>query len=174
VKDRCEGHRAFDLGPAIGEKWYEGRFDLPYMRDTLLDRGILVDTLETSTTWDRLPALHTAVTAALEGAIRADGLDPLVFCHVSHPYHEGASLYFTFMARQRAGEELAQWARYKRAATDAIVAHGGALSHHHGVGLDHAPWAAEVLGNEGVRWVRALKDAADPAGVMSPGKIIGA
>ena len=173
VKDRCEGHRAFDMGPGIGEKWYEGRFELPYMRDTLLDRGVLVDTLETSATWDRLPGLYQAVIGALTGAIRADGREPLVFCHVSHPYHEGASLYFTFMATQAVGDELGQWARYKRAATDAIIAHGGALSHHHGVGLDHAPWTAQAVGLEGVRWIRALKDVADPDGVMNPGKITG-
>ncbi len=173
VKDRLEGHRAFDMGAGIGEKWYEGRFELPYMRDTLLDRGILVDTLETSATWDRIPALYQGVTDALTGAIAADGLPPLVFCHVSHPYHEGASLYFTFMARQAPDDPLGQWMRYKRAATEAIIAHGGALSHHHGVGLDHAPWTGAAIGAEGVRWLRALKAAADPAGVMNPGKILG-
>lgn len=173
VKDRCEGHRAFDLGPGIGEKWYEGRFELPYLRDTLLDRGILVDTLETSGTWDRLQALYQGVTDALTRAIAADGLSPMVFCHVSHPYHEGASLYFTFMAKQDAADPLGQWARYKRAATEAIIAHGGALSHHHGIGLDHAPWTPAAIGGEGVRWLRALKASADPGGVMNPGKILG-
>jgi alkyldihydroxyacetonephosphate synthase len=146
---------------------------MPYLRDTLMDRGVFVDTLETSTTWAQVPALYDAVVAALETAIRADGLEPMVLCHVSHPYHTGASLYFTFCAKQLAGDELAQWARYKRAATDAIVANGGALSHHHSVGLDHAPWAPEVLGDEGVRMLRGLKGAVDPHGVMNPGKIIG-
>ena len=133
---------------------------------------MLVDTLETSTTWERLPALYAAVIGALETAIRADGLDPLVYCHVSHPYHVGASLYFTFMAKQIEGDELAQWARYKRAASDAIAAAGGALSHHHGVGLDHAPWAPDALGAEGMRMLRGLKTAIDPAGVMNPGKLL--
>jgi len=173
VRDRCESHRAFDLGPGFGEKWFEGRFELPYLRDTMLDRGILIDTLETAATWDRIPAVYQGVKDALEGAIAADGLSPLVFCHVSHPYHEGASLYFTFMAIQQAGQELAQWQRYKQAATDALVAAGGALSHHHGLGLDHAPWAAEVLGQAGVRWIEALKAAADPDQVMAPGKLLG-
>lgn len=169
----CEQNHGVNLGHGIGESWYKSRFELPYLRDTLLDRGVLVDTLETSATWEALPALYAAVITALETAIRADGLDPLVYCHVSHPYHVGASLYFTFMAKQIVGDELAQWTRYKRAASEAIAAHGGALSHHHGVGLDHAPWAPDALGAEGMRMLKGLKDAVDPAGVMNPGKIIG-
>jgi alkyldihydroxyacetonephosphate synthase len=173
VMAACEQNRGISLGQGIGDKWYASRFEMPYLRDTLLDRGVFVDTLETSTTWDQVPALYDAVVAALEGAIRADGLAPMVLCHVSHPYHTGASLYFTFCAKQLAGDELAQWARYKRAATEAIVAHGGSLSHHHSVGLDHAPWAPAVLGDEGIRMLRGLKDTVDPQGVMNPGKIIG-
>lgn len=169
----CERERGVSLGHGVADRWYASRFELPYLRDTLLDRGVLVDTLETSGTWTGITALYDAVTSALEGAIRADGLKPLVFCHVSHPYTSGASLYFTFAARQLPGDELAQWARYKRAATEAIVAQGGALSHHHGVGLDHAPWAPAVLGEEGIRWLRGLKATADPQDVMSPGKITG-
>jgi alkyldihydroxyacetonephosphate synthase len=167
----CEQHRGVSLGHAIADRWYRSRFELPYLRDTMLDRGVLVDTLETSGPWSSLGAIYDGVIGALEGAIRADGLDPLVFCHVSHPYAAGASLYFTFMARQLEGQELAQWARYKQAATDALVAAGGALSHHHGVGIDHAPWAPAVLGEQGLAWIRGLKAAADPQGIMGPGRI---
>lgn len=169
----CEQNRAVGLGHGIGAKWYESRFELPYLRDTLMDRGVLVDTLETSATWANFEAVYEATKHALESAIRADGLDPLVFCHLSHPYHVGASLYFTFAAQQLEGHEIEQWARYKRAATEAIVGAGGALSHHHSIGLDHAPWAPAVLGDEGLRMLRGLKATVDPDGLMNPGKIIG-
>ena len=169
----CERNRGVSLGQAIGDRWYESRFELPYMRDTLMDRGVLVDTLETSTTWANLPALYEAVRSALDGAIRKDGLSPMIFCHISHPYHTGASLYFTFAARQIEGDELGQWTRYKRAATDAIIAAGGALSHHHSVGLDHAPWMAGAVGETGLALIRGLKAASDPDEVLNPGKITG-
>jgi alkyldihydroxyacetonephosphate synthase len=168
----CEQQRGVSLGHGIADRWYASRFDLPYLRDTLLDRGILVDTLETSGPWAALPAIYDGVIQALEGAIRADGLDPLVFCHVSHPYAAGASLYFTFAARQQA-PELEQWARYKKAATDALIAAGGSLSHHHGIGIDHAPWAPAVLGQQGLAWIKGIKAAADPDDLMGPGRIIG-
>ncbi|MDB5101334.1 MAG: Alkylglycerone-phosphate synthase [Cyanobacteria bacterium RYN_339] len=169
----CELQRGVSLGHAIADRWYASRFDLPYLRDTMLDRGVMVDTLETSGLWANVPAIYEAVIKALEGAISADGLDPLVFCHVSHPYAAGASLYFTFAARQQLGQELEQWARYKRAATDALLAAGGSLSHHHGVGIDHAPWAREVLGDQGLAWIKGVKAAADPDDIMGPGRIIG-
>lgn len=168
----CEQHRAVSLGHAIGERWYETRFELPYLRDTLMDRGVLVDTLETSTRWENLQPLYRAVREALEGAIRADGLQPLVFCHISHPYHTGASLYFTFAAKEL-DDPIAQWSRYKRAASEAILAHGGAISHHHSVGLDHAPYMRALIGEEGERWIRGVKAAVDPQDVLNPGKILG-
>jgi alkyldihydroxyacetonephosphate synthase len=93
-------------------------------------------------------------------------------CHVSHLYETGASLYFTFVARQREGEETAQWLDAKRAASDAIVAGGGTITHHHAVGRDHLPWMAEEIGRHGVDALRALKEELDPAGIMNPGKLL--
>ena len=93
--------------------------------------GVLVETLETATTWSRLQELYTAVGDALRGALSARGTDALVMCHVSHLYRSGASLYFSFFARQERGAELEQWRAAKTAACDAIVAHGGTITHHH-------------------------------------------
>ena len=114
-----------------GREWVASRFAGPYLRDALMDRGVLVETLETATSWTNLAALHGAVRAALG--------DVLVGCHVSHLYATGASLYFTVFARA-ADDPAAQWRSLKAAATDAIVGAGGTLTHHHAVGRDHARW----------------------------------
>ncbi|HEY9856731.1 MAG TPA: FAD-binding oxidoreductase [Stenomitos sp.] len=164
---------ALSLGASVGRSWFKSRFDLPYLRDTLLDRGVMVDTLETATEWANLPALYQAVDRALREAIAGSGVAPFVMCHVSHAYHDGASLYFTFAGRQLPGRELEQWADAKRVATDCLVRNGGALSHHHAIGLDHAPWMREYVGSIGIDALAALKDAFDPTGYMNPGKLFG-
>ena len=144
-----------------------------YLRDELLTHGVMVETLETATQWSRLEQLRDGVAAAIEGALRARGTPGLVSCHVSHVYDSGASLYFTFLARQREGEEIAQWREVKEAATRAILEGGGTLTHHHAVGRDHAPWLLEEVGEGGVAAIRALKAQLDPAGIMNPGKLVG-
>ena len=94
-----------------------------------------------------------------------------VMAHLSHSYRDGASIYYTFLARQWEGREIEQWERVKAAATQAIVDAGGALSHHHGIGSDHRPWMGAYLGPGGARALGALKDAFDPRGIMNPGKL---
>jgi alkyldihydroxyacetonephosphate synthase len=96
----------------------------------------------------------------------------LVGCHVSHLYPTGASLYFTALGRRDADDPVAQWRAAKTAATDAIVAAGGTLTHHHAVGRDHTPWLAAEVGDLGVELLRAVKERCDPAGVMNPGKLL--
>ena len=168
----CAAQGAFHLGRSPGEAWYAERFALPYLRDILLDRGVLVDTLETATTWDNLLPLYGAVGQAIAEAIEAEGVPPLVMCHVSHAYSDGASLYYTFLARQVTGREIAQWELIKRRVTEAIMQQGGTLSHHHGVGHDHRPWLEQEHGPLGVAALRALKRTFDPHGVMNPGKLV--
>jgi alkyldihydroxyacetonephosphate synthase len=165
-------HGAVALGTQVGHAWEHGRFHAPYLRDELLAHGVMVETLETATTWDRLPELHDAVAAALDGALRGRGTPPVVMAHVSHVYRAGASLYFTFVARQEAGAELEQWHAAKAAASDAILAHGGTITHHHAVGRDHAPWLPAEVGELGVELLRAAKATLDPAGIMNPGKLV--
>jgi alkyldihydroxyacetonephosphate synthase len=157
------------LGEEPGRAWVAGRFHAPYLRDAMLDVGVLVETLETATFWSRLPALYTAVTAAVTRALEGDS--PLVLCHVSHVYETGASLYFTVAARQR-GDGLGQWAAAKSAASDAIIAAGATITHHHAVGRDHRPWLAEEIGPVGVEMLRAVKERLDPHGVLNPGVLI--
>lgn len=155
------------LGEAPARAWEHGRFNAPYLRDSLLSAGALCETLETATDWRRLADLRLAVTSALTTALPG----ALVLCHISHVYPTGASLYFTVVAAL--GEEpLARWAVAKRAAGDAIVTNGATITHHHAVGADHRPWMAEEIGELGVRILRAVKAELDPAGILNPGKLI--
>ena len=165
-------HGAVALGQSGGRSWEHGRFQGPYLRDELMDRGYFVETLETSHTWSRLDELYRAVGAALSGAMQGQGTPGIVMCHVSHAYRDGASLYFTFISRALPGEELEQWRAVKTAACEAIVGAEGTITHHHAVGRDHAPYMGQEVGPVGLEALRALKERLDPAGVMNPGKLI--
>jgi alkyldihydroxyacetonephosphate synthase len=170
-----ELHRggAVYLGQAAGRSWEHGRYQGPYLRDTLMDMGAMVETLETSHTWSELAGLHDAVGGAIRDSLAGQGTPGLVFCHLSHAYADGASLYFTFISRSRQGAEVEQWSQVKRAACEAIVAAGGTITHHHAVGRDHAPYMESEVGATGLDVLRAVKDQLDPAGIMNPGKLLG-
>jgi alkyldihydroxyacetonephosphate synthase len=160
------------LGQAAGRSWEHGRFQGPYLRDTLMGMGAMVETLETSHTWSRLQELHASLGAAIRDSLASQGTPGLVFCHLSHAYADGASLYFTFISRARRGAEVEQWREVKRAASEAIVAAGGTITHHHAVGRDHAPYMEAEVGETGIDVLRAVKEELDPAGIMNPGKLI--
>ncbi len=169
----CRDHGALALGRGVGDSWKRDRFAQPYLRDTLLGVGVMVDTLETATSWSNLLNVYRAMTTAIRGAIRAtDGGPGYVMTHVSHMYEWGASLYTTFLGRQAPGQEIEQWWRVKQAATDAVVAAGGTLSHHHGIARDHAPWLADEIGPVGMSMLRALKETLDPLEMMNPGILL--
>lgn len=165
-------HGAVALGTPIGSAWEHGRFHAPYLRDELLAHGVFVETLETATTWDKLIPLHDAIVTAIDGALRGRGTPPVVMAHVSHVYRAGASLYFTLVARQQEGAELEQWHAAKSAASDAILANGGTITHHHAIGRDHAPWLPTEAGPLGIAVLRAAKATLDPTGIMNPGKLM--
>lgn len=163
---------AVSLGQWPARSWLKGRFSAPYLRDDMLGRGAMIETLETASTWSNLHVLYRAVKKTLTSALASRGTPPRVMCHVSHLYRSGASLYFTFLARQEAGAELDQWRAAKRAAGDAILANGGTITHHHAVGADHAPWMTHEVGELGIEVLRAAKERLDPKGIMNPGKLI--
>ena len=160
------------LGARPGRAWLKGRFAAPYLRDELLDRGAMVETLETAAGWSTLSDVHQAVRRSLRDSLAARGTPPVVMCHVSHLYRSGASLYFTFLARRQLEAPLEQWWAAKRAATDAILAAGATITHHHAVGRDHARWLEAEIGELGVELIRAAKQRLDPAGIMNPGKLL--
>jgi alkyldihydroxyacetonephosphate synthase len=156
------------VGTEPGDKWAHGRFDAPYLRDSMLDVGVLVETLETATFWSNADRLYADVKAALE---RELGQPSIVLCHISHVYETGCSLYFTVAAKE-ADDPLAQWARAKAAASDAMIAAGATITHHHAVGTDHKHWLAEEIGPLGVSVLRAVKADLDPTGILNPGVLI--
>ena len=166
------GAGGLGLGQRIGRAWEQGRYSGPYLRDDLMDHGVLVETVETAASWSRLQPVYGAVRAALQGALAKRGTPPLVLCHVSHLYPTGASLYFTFLASAEPGRELEQWRAAKLAACEAIVGSGATITHHHGVGADHAPYYPAEVGALGIAAVRAVKERLDPKGILNPGKLL--
>ncbi|MEA2196306.1 MAG: alkyldihydroxyacetonephosphate synthase [Solirubrobacteraceae bacterium] len=154
-----------------GEGWLAGRYRGPYLRDGLLDAGALVETLETATFWSGIEALYRAASDALRRSLTEQGTPPLVLCHVSHVYPAGASLYFTVACAQL-DDPVAQWWKAKADASDAILAAGGTISHHHGVGSDHRKWYKREVGELGVAALRAVKAVLDPAGILNPGVLL--
>ncbi|MEA2156023.1 MAG: alkyldihydroxyacetonephosphate synthase [Solirubrobacteraceae bacterium] len=157
-------------GDAVGA-WRTAFFRAPYLRDAFVSIGILSETFETAITWERFGALHAAVTAAAMEAIGAGGR---ITCRISHVYPDGPAPYFTVLAPARRGDELDQWAQIKAAATDALVAAGGTITHHHAIGRDHRPWYDRQRPEPFAAALCAAKAAVDPAGLLNPGVLIDA
>ena len=156
------------LGEEPGRSWVHGRFHAPYLRDSMLDVGVLVETLETATFWSNLDRLYADVKGALEASL---GQPTMVLCHISHVYETGCSLYFTVATRE-GDEPLGRWHAAKAAASDAMIAAGATITHHHAVGTDHKPWLAREIGPVGVSILRAVKADLDPTGILNPGVLI--
>jgi alkyldihydroxyacetonephosphate synthase len=166
------GAGGLSLGTGPGRAWHRGRFEGPYLRDALLDRGVMAETLETAAPWSCLMGLYRSVADAIRSTLEAHGTPGLVMCHISHLYPDGASLYYTFIARQQVGKEMEQWRAVKVAACDAIVSNGGTITHHHAIGRDHAPWMPREIGAMGIDALRGVKKRLDPAGILNPGKML--
>lgn len=169
----CRKLGGFHLGTSPGKQWYESRHDTAYFREQLINWGVMVDTIETATTWDNLLHLYGEVGNALRDVLEGEGRQSMAGCHVSHAYREGASLYYTFFAPMaEEGKEEAQWEEAKRAASEAIMKYGGTISHHHGVGYEHAAWMPKEVGDISIAAIRAVKEVMDPADIMNPGKLL--
>lgn len=154
-----------------GDAWAQDRFRGPYVRDALLDAGAIVETLETATFWASIPELYASVSTALRDALTAQGTPPVILCHISHVYPAGASLYLT-IGCAALEDPVGQWRAAKAAASDAIIATGGSITHHHGVGRDHLPWYQQEIGELGVGILRAVKSSLDPAAILNPGILV--
>jgi alkyldihydroxyacetonephosphate synthase len=168
----CREFDAVDLGTEVGAKWFAGKYDYPYLRDAVMDRGGMVDVTETAATWDVLPGLYQAVKDGLQARLRRGELPGYVGCHLSHSYPAGACLYFTFAAQAERGRELPQYLDTKRLIFELLLQHGATLTHHHSVGYELLPWMPRYLGETGVRLLRGLKTTLDPQNVCNPGKLI--
>ena len=170
----CLQNKGVPLGGSIGNSWFETRFETPYLRDRVLDRGIAIDTLETATSWSNIPRLYAAVRTAIREGIQQSSPTgkSIVLAHISHSYNTGASLYFSFLFEMSEDNKQEQWRVIKGKASDAIRDNGGTISHHHGVGVDHVDWITAEKGALGMNVIAATKSSLDPSGLMNPGKIL--
>jgi len=160
------------LGRGGWRRWRAERFRHPYLRDELLSAGWGADTLETAAPWADLGSVYVAVREAMGAASERHGFHVAVLCHLSHAYRDGASLYFTFLWPLASGAEHTQWSALKLAATESLLAAGGTLTHHHGVGTMHAPYLEREVGRTGVAALSALARELDPQGVLNPGVLL--
>jgi alkyldihydroxyacetonephosphate synthase len=162
----CKHYSAFTLTPfGVAQRWEHARFRDPYLRDDLQDFGILTDTLECAVTWTQLPDVHAKVRAFIKS-------HPGTICmtHISHAYPQGANLYFIFIARI---ESIHRYLELQYGILQAIQDAGAAMSHHHGIGKQTAPWFEEQTGEPGMALLRALKQHFDPHGILNPGGTLG-
>jgi alkyldihydroxyacetonephosphate synthase len=161
-------------GETIGKQWQKNRFLAPYLRNTLWNHGYALDTLETAVPWSAVFATAAGIQKAIKGALHVADERALVFSHLSHVYPDGASIYTTFLFRRTADpdETLARWQAIKDAASQTILAHGGTISHQHGVGVDHAPYLSNEKGALGIEVLKSVCQTLDPEGMMNPGKLI--
>jgi alkyldihydroxyacetonephosphate synthase len=157
-------HGGLPLGPIPLSAWRKRRFHDPYLRDDLMDMGVVTDTLETAVTWSALESVHRKVRAVIKER-------PQTVCmtHISHAYPNGANLYFIFLTPMRRGREIDDYTDFHRRIIDAIVQNGGALSHHHGIGRLFVPWFPKHLGHTEHAMLQAIKEHLDPDGILNPG-----
>ena len=161
----AKAHGAMSLTGYATKLWEHGRFSDFYMRDDLLDYGIIIDTLETGVTWENLHRLHQGVRAFVK---KRPGT--LCMTHASHFYPQGTNLYFIFLMKPENPDEFYQ---FRKEVVDNILEHGGSISHHHGIGRMFAPWMESHLGREQMDVLRTLKKHFDPKNIMNPGGTLG-
>ena len=168
---RCGESREAGRQGAAGA-WRSSFISAPYARDALIALSVLSDTFETAITWDAFESFHRAVSAAVSAAIvRVCGQGTLS-CRFTHVYPDGPAPYYSFAGAGRRGSELAQWDEIKAAASEAVIQHGGTITHHHAVGRVHRPWYDRQRSEPFAAALRGAKKELDPAGVMNPGVLI--
>jgi alkyldihydroxyacetonephosphate synthase len=170
---RASGPGEGSAGGGVGA-WREAFLRAPYLRDVFVAIGVLSETFETAITWERFPAMHERVLAVAHAAADGAGGPALVTCRFTHVYPDGPAPYYTVLAPARRGEEVEQWAAIKSAVSDALIAEGATITHHHAVGRDHRPWYDAQRPDAFAAALRGAKAALDPAGIMNPGVLVDA
>ena len=166
--DDPEAHRSGAAGA-----WRKAFIQMPHYREILMSVDVIGDTFETAITWDRFQAFHDAVKLATFAAIEeATGHPGKVTCRFTHVYPDGPAPYFTFQGKGTAGQMIDQWRYIKEQASDAIIEHGGTITHHHAVGRDHMPWYTQQRPDTFGDVLAAAKQRLDPAGILNPGVIV--
>ena len=164
-------HGGICIGSSPGQLYDQKKFDTPYIRDFLLDRGAAGDVSESAAPWSKLQALHDGAVDAAHAAFKKIGAQGVIISHLSHSYHSGACLYFTF-GFKFGKDALGDYDIVKSAIQQSFIDNGGSISHHHGVGLEHAPWLEQDISAEGVAVMRGLFASADPGENFNPRKIV--
>lgn len=174
-----EGGGNFDApserGPAEDDpasRWRTSFIRAGHTRDVMMRLGILNSTFETCITWDRFPTFHEGVLSATKRAVKEVCGDGVVCCRFAYSYPDGPAPYYTVIAPVNEGDELRQWKEIKDAASEAVLALGGTITHHHAIGRYHRPWYDRELPTLFTDALRAAKSAVDPAGIMNPGVLI--
>jgi alkyldihydroxyacetonephosphate synthase len=167
-----KSHGGFSLGKSVGKTWSKDKFNIPYLRDYIMDYGCMADVAETSTLWSKVLPLYNGTVEAVKQRFNKEDGTGYIGCHISHTYKTGACLYFTFASRQPAGKELEHYYDYKTLVTDTIIKFGGTVSHHHAIGTEHRPWMKQEISPAGLQALHALKASLDPKGVLNPGKLL--
>jgi alkyldihydroxyacetonephosphate synthase len=166
-------YNGMGVGKGPGILYDQKKFDTPYIRDFLLDRGAAGDVSESAAPWSKLQRLHDGVVKAAYDSFDKIGAKGVIISHLSHSYHSGACLYFTF-GFKFGKDPLGDYDIVKSAIQQAFIDEGGSISHHHGVGLEHAPWLEDDISASGIAVLEGLFDSADPKGNFNPGKVIAA
>jgi alkyldihydroxyacetonephosphate synthase len=152
--------------------WRRAFLDAPYLRDVLVGMGMVSETFETATTWDRFPDLHAAVTEAAEAAVRRVCGAGQVTCRFTHVYPDGPAPYYSILAPGHRGSQLTQWDDIKSTVSDAVIRAGGTITHHHAVGRDHRPWYDQQRPQLFAKALAAAKRTVDPHDTLNPGVLI--
>ena len=158
----------------MGSVWAHGRFKFPYLRGTLWDKGIMVDTFETATNWNHIDEQMQQMQEAVQTALSDEGENVMAFTHISHVYKQGASLYTTyfFRAAKDHASTLSRWQKIKHAASSSLANGTATISHQHGVGRDHAPYLAAEKGKLGIQVTSDMLKSLDPEQRMNPGVLL--
>ena len=173
VNSIVKAHGGIGLGKGPAVLYDQKKFDTPYIRDFVLDRGGAADVSETAAPWSKLLPLYTAVMENVRKVYADLGVTGWVMCHLSHSEHSGACLYFTFAFAHDGVDPIGQYERVKVAVQQTFIEQGGTLSHHHAVGTEHSRWLAEDISEQGVVMVQGVIDTVDPGRHLNPGKITG-
>ncbi|WP_211191988.1 FAD-binding oxidoreductase [Actinoplanes sp. TBRC 11911] len=167
-----KANEGISIGTGPGALYDQKKFDTPYIRDFLLDRGSAADVSETAAPWSKLVTMHDEVVKAAHAALRQAGVQGAIMSHLSHSYRSGACLYFTFAFVEDGNPTIEKYDVVKRAIQQTFIEVGGTPSHHHAIGVEHAPWLEDVLSPSGYGVVAGLLESADPGRHLNPGKIV--
>lgn len=171
IKNQITSHKGMIIPDKYGYEWEKTRFDTPYLRDSMVEHGIFIDTMETYVPWNKVQDMHTNMEKVLRKSDYFGREKGFILSHISHIYPQGACMYFILITYQQKGKELEQWKNIKKLVTDTFIENGGSVSHHHSVGADHQEWYLKKADPLALKIFQNIKQTLDPNHIMNPGKL---